>query len=529
MYVPVGNGLVVPYDTTLRDGAQSPGLTLTKDQKLYITRLLDELGIPYIEGGWPVSATGRDVDYFREVKELPLNSKVFAFGMTSKSRDVENDEYVKSLIEANPDGYTIVGKTDPRQVDTVLRIDRNEYLRIIKDTIDYLKSTGKPVFFDAEHFFDGYRYDQEYAMNALLAASAADSLVLCDTKGGSWYRQVLPGIAEMGIYEIVSEVHKEFDNELGIHCHDDKGLAVASTMEAIAAGAGQFQGTINALGERAGNANLCVLLPDLYLAGYETIGEEKMGKLTFIAHEIGRATGRRVPKNMAYVGSMAFAHAGGLHSDAMIKDTESYEHVSPDFVGNRRYFPLSRQSGRAVIRWWAKEYGFEVTPEDVEKVYSRMSETETPYGDAQIYLLLHRALRSKEELFRMDGVVIDILGRQLTGNEFPVSALVEVYFNDGHSINEKSVGKGPVNAIDLSMRKSVRTVYPSIDRLQLVDYHVELPSGEHGTAALVDAEITFAYNGQQFTSRAIDPDILKASFMALKDAYEYYIFHNANE
>src|SRR3989344_450814 len=529
MYVPVGNGLVVPYDTTLRDGAQSPGLTLTKDQKLYITRLLDELGIPYIEGGWPVSATGRDVDYFREVKELPLNSKVFAFGMTAKTRNVENDDYIKSLIEADPDGYTIVGKTDPRQVDTVLRIDRNEYLRIIKDTIDYLKSTGKPVFFDAEHFFDGYRYDQEYAMRALESAGGADSLVLCDTKGGSWYRQVLPGIAEMGIYEIVSEVNKEFDNELGIHCHDDKGLSVASTLEAIAAGATQFQGTINALGERAGNANLPVLIANLYLAGYDIIGKENMGKLTFIAHEIGRATGRRVPKNMAYVGSMAFAHAGGLHSDAMIKDPETYEHVSPDLVGNRRSFPLSRQSGRAVIRWWAKEYGFEVTSEDVEKVYAQIGENENPYGDAQIYLLLHRALRSEKELFKMDGNVTDILGEEVTGRKMPAAALVEVYFKDDHEINETSTGEGPVNAIDLAMRKALKTVYPSVDRLQLVDYHVELPSGEHGTAALVDAEITFAHNGQQFTSRAVDPDILKTSFLALKDAYEYYILHRSND
>ncbi len=502
--------MVYVYDTTLRDGAQTPHLNLSLDGKLRITELLHNLGVPYIEGGF-VGSNPRDEAYFREVMErrrggyLP-NSKIAAFGMTAKSTDVENDPYLKVLTETDADVFTIVGKSHKDQVREVLKHSPSRYLEIVRSSIDFLKSTGKEVFFDAEHFFDGYRNDPDYAMRVLEAAKHADSIVLCDTNGGTWPDD---------IHDVTYQVRQEFSVPLGIHCHNDRELAVANSMAAVKAGAEQVQAAVNGLGERAGNANTNSLLANLKLMGYGAISDSELRHLTRIATEVGRVTGRRVPRNMPYVGSEAFYHTGGLHADAMVKMPGSYEHIEPEIVGNKRYFVLSEQSGKAAVNWWIDKFRFEVTSHELSSLMKHVNEIQN-LGEAQIYLLFVKELNLAARPFEIvNGTVSD------TFDGYP-EATIKVRVN-GNEYHEVSVGDGPVNALDLALRKVLMKEHPAVGKLELVDYNVELPAGEHGTEARVDVSITFRYNGSEFESRATDSDIFKASRRAVEDGYAYYL------
>ncbi len=505
--------MVYLYDTTQRDGAQTPHLGMSLEGKLRVTELLHSLGIPYIEGGF-AGSNPRDEAYFNEVLKrresayLP-GSKIVAFGMTAKKEDVGSDEYLKAVAGTRADAYTIVGKAHKGHVEEVLRLTPHEYLRIIEGSIDYLKSTGKEVFFDAEHFFDGYKFDPDYAFRALEAAKNADCIVLCDTNGKSWPEDV---------YRIVSEAKSDFPNQLGIHCHDDRGLAVANSLTAVRAGAEQVQGTINGLGERAGNANLNTLLFDLYELGYPVITPSGLKKLTCVATEVGRITGRRVPYNMPLVGPRVFYHTGGLHTDAMTKMPGSYEHTDPASVGNERYFVLSEQAGKAAVRWWADKFGFAVHDDLMPGIMEEVNDIRV-LGEAQAYLLLRRRITGGDFPFEIiSGKVFD------TFNSLP-EATIKIRVN-GNEYHEASAGDGPVNALDMTLRKALEREHPIIKKLELVDFNVELPAGERGTEARVDVSITFRFNGNEFDSRATDTDIVKASKKALEDAYAYYLLRH---
>ncbi len=505
--------MVYVYDTTLRDGSQTPHLGLSLEGKLRITELLHCLGIPYIEGGF-AGSNPRDESYFKKVMEMRESgylpgSRIVAFGMTAKKEDVECDGYLKAVAGTHADAYTIVGKTHKGHVTDVLGLSPDEYLRIIKCSVDYLKSIGKEVFFDAEHFFDGYKLDSDYALRALEAAKRADCLVLCDTNGKSWPED---------IYEIVSAAKSEFPNQLGIHCHNDRELAVANSLVAARAGAEQVQGTINGLGERAGNANLNTLLFNLYELGYPVITPSNMEKLTSVATEVGRITGRRVPYNMPLVGPRVFYHTGGMHTDAMTKMPGSYEHADPASLGNKRYFVLSEQAGKAAVRWWADKFGFGVPDALLPKIMEEVNRLQN-FGEAQAYLLIRRHLTGDAAPF---GII--------SGNVFDTfdsiaEATIKVRVN-GNVYHEASSGDGPVNALDLALRKTLKKECPNIEELELVDYNVELPAEEKGTEARVDVSITFRYDGNEFDSRATDTDIVKASKKALEDAYAYYLLRH---
>ncbi|MBI2543106.1 MAG: citramalate synthase [Candidatus Aenigmarchaeota archaeon] len=503
------------YDTTLRDGAQTSYLNLSLEGKLGITKLLTELGIPYIEGGF-VGSNPRDMTYFQKVRELELDTKITtriaAFGMTSRTENIESN--MQPFLQTNADIYTVVGKTHRGQVKTVLRYhDPKGYLRIIEDSVAYLKSQGRPVFFDAEHSFDGYKLDPDYTLASLEAAKRgeADILILCDTNGGN-----LP----TDIYDITSQIVREFGMPIGIHCHDDRGYGIANSMAGVKAGAIQVQGTMNGLGERVGNANLTTLLVELYREGYPVITESNLRKLTRIAREVGRLTGRRVSPNAPYVGEMAFSHAAGMHSDAMIKDPTAYEHISPETVGNKRYFPLSEQSGKAAVRWWTDKYGFKLSDEQLQTTMNEVNTLQN-FGEAQTYLLLHRVSRDEEMPFEL----LDCRTTTIHTSDPPADvkeATVKVMIN-GNCEHEVADGDGPVNALDLAMRKALRKYYPKIEQVELIDYWVDLPSGEKGTQARVDVSITFKNDGEEFTSRSSGTDIIEASRRALEDGYKFYL------
>ena len=502
------------YDTTLRDGAQTEHLALSVDAKLYSTKLLDELGIPYIEGGFAGSSQIND-EYFRLVRECSRTSKIVAFGMTSKTLDVENDQGIKNIIGTGADAYAIVGKTIKKQVKTVLRFNPTEYLKIIKNSVDYLKATGKDVIFDAEHFFDGYDADPEYALMALEAAKNADFIVLCDTNGGSWHE---------GIYEITSLVRKRFpDKKLGIHCHNDRGMATVNSLVAVNAGAVQVQGTINGYGERTGNANLCELIPGLHLRGHESIPVQNLSKLTKISREFGRITGMRPNPQMPYVGKHAFNHTGGMHVDAMTKDPKSYEHVNPDLFGNERSFTLSDQSGKAAVMWWANHFGLEIPDKRLPALTKKVSSLQN-LGYAQKYLLFYRELKGEENLFDVvSGYVIEDIVQGIKAE-----ARLDIRLG-GKIIHTSAKGNGPVNALDSAMKKVLKGPYPYIEELELVDYPTNLIGGEKGTEACVVVPITFGTNGEEFNSIASGTDIIQASQQALEDGYKCYLIRKRNE
>ncbi len=505
--------VIVIYDTTLRDGAQTPHLNLSLEGKLRITGLLHELGIPYIEGGF-AGSNPRDEAYFREVMKMKKDgrlpkTKIAAFGMTAKTKDVENDIYIRALIDTNVDVFTIVGKTHRDQVVNVLKMLPQDYLEIIRKSVDYLKSTGKEVFFDAEHFFDGYKYDKDYALKVLEAAKNADVLVLCDTNGSAWPEEV---------YEIVSEVKNEFSNQMGIHCHNDRGLAAANSLAAVKAGAGHVQVTVNGMGERAGNADLSTMIMNLNLSGYNAIPSSDLKRLTSVATEVGRSTGRRVPYNMPFVGPRAFYHTGGMHTDAMIKMPGSYEHMNPLLIGNKRYFVISEQSGKAVVKWWAEKFGFEIPDKKLPVIIEEINRLQN-FGEAQIYLLMRKNLENTGLPFEIiDGKVVDGF------NSYP-EATMSIRVNC-IEYNETSEGDGPVNALDLALRKALSKAYPKVSGVLLVDYNVELPAEEKGTESRVDVSIILRYDDEEFESRATDTDIVKASLKALVDAYLYYLLRN---
>jgi 2-isopropylmalate synthase len=494
------------YDTTLRDGAQTHRVNFSLRDKLEIAKLLSGLGFDYIEGGWPFS-NRMDREFFRKVRGLNLKARVAAFGMTAKSSDAVEDKNLNVLAGSGADVLTIFGKSWDLHVTGVLRLGPGEYLDAIRESLRFLKQSGREVIYDAEHFFDGYKGNAVYAMKTLEAAAKhADVIVLCDTNGGC-----LPS----EVFEITKRVSGEIEKPLGIHCHNDGGLALANTLAAIDAGAAHVQGTVNGLGERCGNLDLLELVPSLHKKGFGLSVD--MGRLTEVSGMVERISGIRVPENKPYVGRYAFAHKGGVHSDASLKVRNSYEHIEPEFVGNKRWFPISEQSGRSILVAEARRYGFVLGKEDaaVKSLLAGVKKA-GDVGDSQLYLLLNKKLAGGREPF-------EVLEREIIDRFAGKPKAFLKVMAKGKVFDEVSEGDGPVNAIDLALKKVLRGVYPEMDTIRLLDYRVTLPVAETGTEAWVIVFIEFGSNGEKWTSVARDTDIIRASERALMDGYKYYI------
>ncbi|MBZ0278406.1 MAG: citramalate synthase, partial [Anaerolineae bacterium] len=470
------------YDTTLRDGTQREGISLSVADKLKITRLLDNLGVAYIEGGWPGS-NPKDAAYFEEVREMELqHAKIAAFGSTCrKNSDPADDPNIQALVDSHTPVVTVVGKTSMLHVTDVLQTTPEENLRMIRESLRYLKSLGKEVIYDAEHFFDGTKLDMEYALDTIGAAveGGADAVVLCDTNGGT-----LPW--EVSRY--VRMVRETFPNvQLGIHTHNDGELAVANTLAAVEAGAVQVQGTINGYGERCGNANLCSIIPDLELKmGYRCLPEpSNLSHLTFLARTVAEIANLAPDNHLPFVGKSAFAHKGGIHVAAIRRNVDSYQHIDPSLIGNEMRILVSDLSGQGNLLSKAEEFGLDVSKTEAMQVLDEIKRLEHEGfvfegAEASVAIRLHRASPSYKPLFTLLDFTV-IVG-QRHDQESLSQAMVKLEIN-GDVIHTAADGNGPVNALDLALRKALLPFYPQLAEFQLADYKVRIPDSNNGTAA----------------------------------------------
>jgi len=505
------------YDTTLRDGTQGEGINFSVADKCRVAEELDALGVDIIEGGWPGS-NPRDVAFFQRVRALKLkHSAIAAFGATRRRNlSCHQDRSIQSLLQAETPVVTIFGKSWILHVTDALRINCEENLEIIEDTVRHLSARVPFVIYDAEHFFDGYRSNPEYALATLRAATAGypHRIVLCDTNGGS-----LPD----DIARITRAVIDEIKVPVGIHCHNDGELAVANTLAAVSAGATHVQGTINGYGERCGNANLCSIIPNLELKlGNNTIGPESLKKLRATARVVSEIANRSLYSGAAFVGDSAFAHKGGVHVSAVERNPETYEHIEPERVGNRRRILVSDLSGRANLLAKARELGIELDEEQrVLEELKRLEHDgfEFEAAEASFELLVHKLRSTPEPYFELLGFrVID----EHRGALMPMSeATVKIKVGDRVE-HTASSGNGPVNALDQALRCALEKFYPSLGDVRLVDYKVRVITGAlSGTASLVRVLITSSDGNTQWGTIGVSANIVEASWRALVDSVEY--------
>lgn len=509
------------YDTTLRDGAQSEDIAFSVEDKLRITEKLDELGIHYIEGGWPGS-NPKDAEFFNKAKKLKLStSKLVAFGSTHKAtHKVNEDPNIKSLLSAKTTVITIFGKTWDFHVREALRISLQANLELIYNSISYLKRRVQKVFFDAEHFFDGYKANPEYAIKALEAAvsGGADCLVLCDTNGGS-----LP----VEISEITKKVLERFKIPAGIHAHNDSDCAVANSITAIQAGATHVQGTINGFGERCGNANLISIIPNLKLKlMYDCITSENLKKLRDISRFVDEIANFRHFKRQSYVGDSAFAHKGGIHVSAIQRHPETYEHIKPELVGNYQRVLVSDLGGRSNILRKAKEFHLKIDPESpkVAEIVSELKELERQGfqfegAEASFELLMKKTFGLHRKFFDLIGLRVIVEKRK--EGETPINEATIMVKVDGKLEHTAATGNGPVNAIDNALRKALEKFYPQLKEVKLLDYKVRVLTAGTGTSARVRVLIESGDGIHKWNTVGVSENIIEASWQALVDSIEY--------
>ena len=516
------------YDTTLRDGAQAEGIAFSVNDKLKIVKLLDDLAVDYIELGWP-GANPKDNEIFQLIKTIELkHSQITAFGCTKKPFvNSAEDKVLEQLLQADTPIITIFGKTWDFHVEHALNTTLEENLNMIRESIEYLSSKGKKVFFDAEHFFDGFKNNAQYALQALKTAynAGAQRIILCDTNGGAINNQ---------IYKIVAEVQKELpDAVIGVHVHNDSDLAVANSIAAIQAGAKHIQGTINGYGERCGNANLCSIIPNLQLKlNYNVIGEN-IEKLCVVSRQIAEIANRKASDYAPYVGRSAFAHKAGIHASGVAKSPETYEHIAPEKIGNHRRILVSDQAGSATIRKKLENLKLPVVvkEDDVPRIIEKIKELEWQgftfeNADASFEITLLKALNQMPSYFSVLGFrVIDdtIAPAQMDLN---AEASVKIKIND-EIIHTVSEGDGPVNALDMALRKALKEIYPTISKFKLADFKVRILDSKEGTGARtrVHVETTDGFN--RWDTVGVSCNITEAAYMALVDSILFGLLLNS--
>jgi 2-isopropylmalate synthase len=517
------------YDTTLRDGAQKEGISFSVVDKLNIARKLDELGVHYIEGGWPGS-NPKDIEFFKRAKDLKLRKATLAaFGSTrAPHASTEEDTNLRAFAEAGTKVVTIVGKSADLQVTRVLETTLEENLAMIRDSVRYLKGRGLTVFFDAEHFFDGYKTNPDYALRCLEAASeaGADCLVLCDTNGGS-----LP--AETA--NAVAAVKARTATPIGIHTHNDGELAVANTLAAVAAGASQVQGTINGYGERCGNANLGSIIATLKLKmGIDCVTDAELARLTEVSHYVSEAANLSPDASLPYTGASAFSHKGGLHVSGLAKWAASYQHIDPKLVGNQPRVVVSELSGKGNIIYKAKELGLEVPAkgEELKKLLSQLKWLESrgfqyENAEASFEVLLKRAGPGYRPPFELVDFMVVVENRR----RLPTKASLEEILSEamvkvrvgGEIMHTAAEGNGPVNALDHALRKALLPFYPNLASVRLIDYKVRILEESTGTESQVRVLIESGDGVHQWRTVGSSTNIIEASWLALADSLEYWL------
>ena len=524
------------YDTTLRDGAQLEGISLTVDDKLRIADQLDRLGVHYIEGGWP-GANPKDEEFFERARtELNLTtSKLVAFGSTRRVKGrVDDDPTLANLVAAGTEVVCIVGKAWDYHVTEALRTTLEEGVAMVADSVRYLKEQGLVVFYDAEHFFDGYEANPEFSLAVLegAAMAGADCLVLCDTNGGS-----LPGRVEATVRAVVDHL----DTPVGVHLHNDTGCGVANALAGVAGGATHVQGTINGYGERVGNCDLVPIIANLSLKmGVETLPEGRLANLTSVAHHVAELVNFAADPQQPYVGTKAFAHKAGLHTSAISRRSDAYEHVLPELVGNGTRFVVSEMAGRSTVALKAAELGIELDAPTMGEIVETLKELEFvgyhfEAADASLELLMRAAAGWEQDFFSLESFSVNVGPRSGSGSRAWNDVAVEVETEatvrlrlDGELVDATGEGNGPVNALDAALRQALGGRYPSLERLRLTDYKVRVLETSRGTGAVTRVLIDSTDGERSWSTIGVSENIIEASWQALVDSFVFGLLHAAD-
>ena len=517
-------GLPVLYDTSLRDGAQQEGISLTVEDRLKIATWLDTLGVDYIEGGWPGS-NPKDMEFFRRAGELRLShAKLACFGATRRAGgSASSDPQVRELLESEAPVACIVGKASALQVEEALRTTRDENTAMIADTIAYLKSQGLEVFYDAEHFFDGYKHDAAYALSVLRAAAdaGADTVVLCDTNGGT-----LPIDVSVTLRDVLAQVSVP----VGVHFHNDAECAVANSLLSVQLGASHVQGTVNGIGERCGNANIISIIANLKLKmGLDVVTDEQLRSLTSAAHAVAELCNVTPHSHAAYVGASAFATKAGLHTSGLSKMRGAYEHVDPALVGNTPRLLVSELAGRSTIVLKGKELGIDLEKDKdlATQILNNVKDLEHvgyhfEAADASMELLMRRLAGLEREYFRLESFRVLIEKRE--DGDMVSEATVKLWARGERHI-ATAEGNGPVNALDRAMRLALAKFYPALESIELTDYKVRILDEKKGTGAVTRVLLESTDHTKEWTTIGVSPNIIEASWQALTDSIAFGLTH----
>ena len=509
------------FDTTLRDGFQQEGISPSVKDKLAIAKLLDDLSVDYIEGGWPGASPKEEEFFDKAKKELKLkNAKLVSFGSTRKLNiKVQDDPQVKALVDAGTEYVCIVGKSSNLHITKAIETDIDEAIKMATDTIEYLKSNGKKVFFDAEHFFDGYKENSEVSYKILDAVinEGVDCFIFCDTNGGTLPHEVT---------EILGEITKKYDKQkFGVHFQNDNGCAVPNSMAAVNLGVDHVQGTMNGYGERTGNADLCTLLPNLTLKmEHDTVPLDSLEKLTPIANHIAELVNVAIDSRHPYVGSSAFTHKAGLHASGMAKDSSLYEHIDSSKVGNFTRTTVSELAGRASVITKAKEFNIELSNEDAKKLIEEVQNLEHQgfqfeAADGSLFLLMNKIKGSNPDYFDFES--FRVFSERRNSENVVSEAVCKINVNDQRYVTTGE-GVGPVDALSKALVSALRNDYPNIEVVKLIDYKVRIIDSTDGTEATTRVLVEFTDGKRKWNTVGVHQNIINASWNALCDGFNFY-------
>ncbi len=521
------------YDTTLRDGTQAENFNLSVDDKIRITRQLDKLGIDYIEGGWPGS-NPQAVEYFQRMQKISLrHARLTAFGSTRHFQNApDRDPNLQALLAARTPAITIFGKSWDIHVHDALRIELEDNLQIIEDSLRYLRSRVQHLIYDAEHFFDGFKNNREYCLATLgrAIAGGAETLVLCDTNGGTLPHEIGPIIER--VQQFIREQGAEVS--LGIHTHNDSETAVGNALLAVSLGVDQVQGTINGYGERCGNANLTSIIPAVvFKMGLESSVGQNIDKLYSTSRLVNELANLPHNRYQPYVGESAFAHKGGIHVSAVERNPLTYEHIEPEKVGNIRRILISDQAGRSNVLHKAKKYGLKLDGDDpvMQTIVRELKELENrgyqyEGAEASFELLMRRAMGLQKEYFKLEG--FRVMNNKYRMDKAPLTEATIRLYVEGQEEHTASMGDGPVNALDRALRKALTRFYPNLEEMELIDYKVRVLSGERGTGAKVRVLVESRDRSSQWGTVGVSFNIIEASWQALVDSINYKLMKDEN-